>query len=72
MSENRTVSIEIINRSNGCYNVNDIIAEELKIYRKGEIYHNQYNGLSDQPVASQEYKVGSSDIDPFFKALESK
>lgn len=65
------VSIEIKNKSNGIYNVDEIIAETFKIYRNGKIKHMQYNGVTEKPVKKYHYKANAEIINKFFEALIS-
>lgn len=68
----KITSIEIINTSSGLYSSDEIIAEKLRIFRAGQIMHQQFNGLSVKPVNEHEYNVAPDEMNVFFEVLVNK
>lgn len=44
----------------------------MRIYRTGQIKHQQFNGLSDKPVNENKYNVDADEMDVFFDMLVNK
>lgn len=66
----RITSIQFNYWSSGPFDVSEIVAEKVSVYRKGRIEQKLYDGISKEPRQTIEYPLDKRDAETFFTTLE--